>query len=373
MTNFQKIAKWFKSHGNEPATFAEVCKAFPSIKRKTISALFSKKIADSNGHMCYVFPAWGERGHYQYFLNPGLPIYREVENFSNPEEVEIKKVPANEFFTNEEETSEVKTNATQLFPEKEKPQMTNFQKIAKWFKSHGNEPTTFADICKAFPDIKQKTISALLSKKIFNSNEKKPDTYWHIFQVVGKRGHYKYFLNPELPIYREVKTDEVPADTFFANEDEYVCEGDCSHCEIGTCVFKDKAKTSENEVKTEVETKIKDRIVNWFRYRENEPAFLWEVEEAFPDIDPKTISEILSKEDSNGKSLFEEDYDYNYGTERTIYSLWDEDYAPSASEKPVAEVKTLDSLLKVLKSIDKHLAQIAEVETSNFYREALSK
>ena len=256
--------------------------------------------------------------------------------------------------------------------------MTTMQKIAKWFKFRGNEAATFAEICDAFPGITRKSISSALSKKMCDSNE----NMRYVFPARGVRGHYTYFLNPVLPIYNEVENFSEPEEVEID-----ACEGDCSHCEAETCKFKGEVETKAKKLS------IKDRIANWFRDNGNEPAFLWEVVEAFPDINPKTISGILSKRDSNGKFNFEHDYDYNYGRGRNTYSLWEEDYAPSASEKPLAEAETCaaeegeevenispekmlatefftgseaesSSIAKSLKSIAESLAQIAEVETS---------
>lgn len=106
MTNLQKISRWFANRGNKNATFAEIREAFPEIKPKTISSILSKKTQGSDGNSRYVFIAKGTRGHYRYCLNPNLPFGGKVENFYDPEEVEIEKMPADEFFANEDRACE---------------------------------------------------------------------------------------------------------------------------------------------------------------------------------------------------------------------------------------------------------------------------
>ena len=147
---------------------------------------------------------------------------------------------------------------------------------------------------------------------------------------------------------------------------------------------------------------LKNKIYAWFRDNGNKPAKLKEVEEAFPDVNPKSISGTLSRKGSNGdfdfarvglRQIARGATEWKNGKWRVLYSLWVKDYMRLSSEKRLAEAETCSreegeevesispetmlaakffsgseaessSIAKSLESIAKSLAQIAEAETS---------
>lgn len=115
-------------------------------------------------------------------------------------------------------------------------------------------------------------------------------------------------------------------------------------------------------------TNVKTRIYEWFVAHNNKLATLKEVQAAFPEINPKTISGTLSGKDSNGDYNFEVSCELSCvsGNRPYHYKMYDSDYdsyknSVAAQQKTTSNSKvdhTYEIVVSLLKSIDKKLSSI---------------
>ena len=245
------------------------------------------------------------------------------------------------------------------------------KELYAWFRERSNRAATAKQIQEAFPDYSPEMVEKVLSGR-------------------SSKGHYDFRV-------------------YDADEGTY--------CLYAKDFLYPEAETPKKEEKPEVETKkkltIRERVENWFRERGNEPATLREVQAAFPDVNPKSISGTLSGKDKNGEYNFNADYSSNpmrYYTflpveeaveeavrlascggdcshceaetfsseeEQEIESISPEKMlaaeffssneaeSQSASEEALSSIaKSLESIARPLKSIAKSLVQMAKVENA---------